>query len=92
MTWNWELALGRDNPLEAKPKKTPQEILHWKRSVSARIAWKKRKTKEREKIYAAAHKVTQVQYNEMRSELTKNKTYAAILREAEMLRLSQVQV
>jgi hypothetical protein len=34
-------------------------------------------------LYAATHKVTQVQYDEMRSELAKNKTYAAILREAE---------
>ena len=88
MTWNpWEIALGRNKPPEAKPKKSAEELRHWKLSVRARIAWRKRKTRERARAYAATHKVTQVQYNEMRSELAKNKTYAAILREAETRRL-----
>jgi len=84
--------LFKNQPEPAKPKLSAEELLHWKRSVSARIAWRKKKSKERAKEYASRHKVTLDQFKEMCFELSKNKTYASIMREAEtmrMLRLSQ---
>lgn len=88
--WNpWELALGRDASPETKPKMTAKELLHWKRSVRARMAWKKRKAKERARQYALEHHVTMKQYREMCAELAKNKVYGAILREARQIRASQ---